>query len=572
MAPKTPIAELIHSTKYRVPGETFRDSVQRVAFALSDSGDHYHSIRKILLEQRFMPAGRVQAAIGSGRNVTPYNCYVSGTIEDSFVDGDGCIADRWKEAAATLRMGGGIGYDFSTLRPSGDLIKKLGSKTDGPITIMGNFDALCQSISSAGHRRGAQMAVLRVDHPDIIKFISSKHANGKLTGFNISVAVTDDFMKAVENDGQHELKFNDRVYQTIRARDLWEMIMRSTWEWAEPGVLFIDRINEMNNLNYCETIAATNPCGEQPLPPFGACLLGSFNLVQYIKKVTPVPGDGPEHYALSLSQLEEDIPHIVRAMDNVVDKAIYPLWEQEEEAKNKRRMGLGITGLANAVETIGFRYGSKEAVETTRNILRIIANGAYRASAELAKEKGSFPEFDKELYMKSKFVAKLDPEVQELIAENGIRNSHLTSIAPTGTISLSANNVSSGIEPVFAKYSKRPINLPGHEGKVFEFVDYAYDQFGTEPRASDDVTAKEHIEMLCAAQEWVDSSVSKTCVVPSSMLWEDFKGLYMNAWKGGAKGCTTYTVGASKETLIEKSEPEGEACTFNPETGERSCE
>lgn len=416
------------------------------------------------------------------------------------------------------------------------------------------------------------MAVLRVDHPDIIKFISSKHANGKLTGFNISVAVTDDFMKAVENDGQHELKFNDRVYQTIRARDLWEMIMRSTWEWAEPGVLFIDRINEMNNLNYCETIAATNPCGEQPLPPFGACLLGSFNLVQYIKKVTPVPGDGPEHYALSLSQLEEDIPHIVRAMDNVVDKAIYPLWEQEEEAKNKRRMGLGITGLANAVETIGFRYGSKEAVETTRNILRIIANGAYRASAELAKEKGSFPEFDKELYMKSKFVAKLDPEVQELIAENGIRNSHLTSIAPTGTISLSANNVSSGIEPVFAKYSKRPINLPGHEGKVFEFVDYAYDQFGTEPRASDDVTAKEHIEMLCAAQEWVDSSVSKTCVVPSSMLWEDFKGLYMNAWKGGAKGCTTYTVGASKETLIEKSEPEGEACTFNPETGERSCE
>lgn len=570
MAPRTEIAELIHSTKYRVPGETFRDAAQRVAFGLSDDGDHYHQIRKIFLDQRFMPAGRVQAAIGSGRNITPYNCYVSGTIADSFVDADGSIMDRAKEAATTLRMGGGIGYDFSTLRPSGDAIVKLGSQSSGPVSFMEIFNSICHCVASAGHRRGAQMAVLRVDHPDIMKFISAKHENGKLTGFNISVAVTDKFMRAVEHDEEHDLIFEGRIYQTLRARDLWEMIMRSTWEWAEPGVLFIDRINGMNNLRYCEMIAATNPCGEQPLPPFGACLLGSFNLVKYLE----VQRDQPAIF--NMSKLENDIPAIVRAMDNVVDKATYPLPQQREEARAKRRMGLGITGLANTVETLGWPYGSPEAVQFTKDILRLIANASYRASAELAAEKDPFPLYSDQ-YLESPFVRKLDPDVQELIRMHGIRNSHLTSIAPTGTISISADNISSGIEPVFSKYSKRPINLPGQEGKIFEFVDYAFREFGTEPRESESVTAQEHIGMLCAAQEWVDSSVSKTCIVSGSMPWEDFKSLYMDAWRGGAKGCTTYTVGASKETLLLRSNGaeesvENEACMLDPETGERSCE
>lgn len=570
MAPRTEIAELIHSTKYRVPGETFRDAAQRVAFGLSDDGDHYHQIRKIFLDQRFMPAGRVQAAIGSGRNITPYNCYVSGTIADSFVDADGSIMDRAKEAATTLRMGGGIGYDFSTLRPSGDAIVKLGSQSSGPVSFMEIFNSICHCVASAGHRRGAQMAVLRVDHPDIMKFISAKHENGKLTGFNISVAVTDKFMRAVEHDEEHDLIFEGRIYQTLRARDLWEMIMRSTWEWAEPGVLFIDRINGMNNLRYCEMIAATNPCGEQPLPPFGACLLGSFNLVKYLE----VQRDQPAIF--NMSKLENDIPAIVRAMDNVVDKATYPLPQQREEARAKRRMGLGITGLANTVETLGWPYGSPEAVQFTKDILRLIANASYRASAELAAEKDPFPLYSDQ-YLESPFVRKLDPDVQELIRMHGIRNSHLISIAPTGTISISADNISSGIEPVFSKYSKRPINLPGQEGKIFEFVDYAFREFGTEPRESESVTAQEHIGMLCAAQEWVDSSVSKTCIVSGSMPWEDFKSLYMDAWRGGAKGCTTYTVGASKETLLLRSNGaeesvENEACMLDPETGERSCE
>lgn len=414
------------------------------------------------------------------------------------------------------------------------------------------------------------MAVLRVDHPDIMKFISAKHENGKLTGFNISVAVTDKFMRAVEHDEEHDLIFEGRIYQTLRARDLWEMIMRSTWEWAEPGVLFIDRINGMNNLRYCEMIAATNPCGEQPLPPFGACLLGSFNLVKYLE----VQRDQPAIF--NMSKLENDIPAIVRAMDNVVDKATYPLPQQREEARAKRRMGLGITGLANTVETLGWPYGSPEAVQFTKDILRLIANASYRASAELAAEKDPFPLYSDQ-YLESPFVRKLDPDVQELIRMHGIRNSHLISIAPTGTISISADNISSGIEPVFSKYSKRPINLPGQEGKIFEFVDYAFREFGTEPRESESVTAQEHIGMLCAAQEWVDSSVSKTCIVSGSMPWEDFKSLYMDAWRGGAKGCTTYTVGASKETLLLRSNGaeesvENEACMLDPETGERSCE
>ena len=322
--PTLPISEEIHAMKYRGKGESFKEAMTRVAEALKDNETHFNNFRTILYNQRFLPAGRVQSAMGAPRRVTPYNCFVSTTIEDS-MDG---IMDAAKRAAETMRLGGGIGYDFSTLRPKGTLIKSLESKSSGPISFMGIFDAVCKTIASAGHRRGAQMGVLRVDHPDIEEFIKAKRNHTELTGFNISVGVTDKFMTAVKEGTDFDLVFNDEVRKTVDARALWDMIMRSTWDWAEPGILFIDRINQKNNLHYCEKIAATNPCGEQPLPPNGACLLGSFNLTKYVL-------EHDDKYVFNMNQLRNDIPHVVRAMDNVIDRATYPLKEQEEEAKTK---------------------------------------------------------------------------------------------------------------------------------------------------------------------------------------------------------------------------------------------
>ena len=322
--PKISISEEIHAMKYRSKGETFTEAMARVADALKDSDEHFEALKKILYTQRFLPAGRVQSAMGAPRRVTPYNCFVSMTIEDS-MEG---IMSAAHNAAKTMQMGGGIGYDFSTLRPRGALIKSLESRSSGPMSFMGIFDAVCKTIASAGHRRGAQMGVLRVDHPDIEEFISAKNNSTELTQFNISVGVTDAFMQAVKNGTDFDLVFGGQVYKTVSAKSLWDQILRCTWDWAEPGILFIDRINQKNNLWYCETIAATNPCGEQPLPPNGACLLGSFNLVKYIKDNTDSTG-----YAFDFDKLAADIPHVVRAMDNVVDRATYPLPAQEKEAK-----------------------------------------------------------------------------------------------------------------------------------------------------------------------------------------------------------------------------------------------
>ncbi|WP_174834279.1 adenosylcobalamin-dependent ribonucleoside-diphosphate reductase, partial [Staphylococcus aureus] len=447
--------------------------MNRIAAALKDDDQHFADFRDALLGMRFLPAGRIQSAMGSTRQVTPYNCYVSGTINDSFVDGEGSIMVRAAEAAATMRMGGGIGYDFSTLRPRGDLIRKLQSHSSGPISFMHIFDAICKCVASSGHRRGAQMGVMRVDHPDIEEFIHAKQPGKdvqplwdlvaelpegaqkqqlimslqqtlKLTGFNVSVAITDKFMECVASGEPFPLTFEGRTYREVDARALWDAIMRGTWDWAEPGVLFIDAINRMNNLWYCETIAATNPCGEQPLPPYGACLLGSFNLVKYIYK------DGAGRFSFDWDQYREDIPQVVRAMDNVVDRAIYPLPQQKQEAKDKRRMGLGITGLANAAEALGHEYGSPAFLAFEAEVLDTLRDESYLASAHIAKVKGSFPKFDKDKYLQGQFIKTLREDVRDAIAKYGIRNSHLTSIAPTGTISLCADNVSSGIEPVFA--------------------------------------------------------------------------------------------------------------------------
>ena len=367
--PTIGISEEIHAMKYRSKGESFKDAMTRVAGALQDDDSHFEEFRDILYDMRFMPAGRVQSAMGAPRRVTPYNCFVSMTIPDSM---EGIMLAA-QEAAKTMQLGGGIGYDFSTLRPSGALIKGLDSRSSGPLSFMGIFDAVCKTISSAGHRRGAQMGVLRVDHPDIAEFIRIKNNSDTLTQFNLSVGVTDEFMQAVKTGSTFDLTFEGRVYDTIDACALWDDILRTTWDWAEPGILFIDRINQKNNLHYCETIAATNPCGEQPLPPNGACLLGSFNLVKYVdSRTTVVPT--PFNY----EKLKHDIPAVVRAMDNVVDRAVYPLPAQELEAKSKRRMGLGVTGVANAIEALGHEYGSPMFLNVLEEIMKTIRDTCYQ--------------------------------------------------------------------------------------------------------------------------------------------------------------------------------------------------
>jgi ribonucleoside-diphosphate reductase alpha chain len=570
MGPQTVVGDYFHAMKYRAEGESFREANNRVAAALQDSNEHYHQVREITGDMRFMFAGRIQSAMGSARSTTPYNCYVSGTIEDSFVSGEGNIMQRATEAAATMRMGGGIGYDFSTLRPQGALIKKLQSQSSGPVSFMKIFDAVCKCVASSGHRRGAQMGVLRIDHPDIETFLHAKQNQTELTGFNISIAVTDEFMECMLTGRPFKLRFDGQVYKEVDAQALWEAVMRSTWDWAEPGVLFIDQINRMNNLWYCETIAATNPCGEQPLPPFGACLLGSFNLAKYITKQQK-----PE-WGFDWAQLREDIPPIVRAMDNVVDRARYPLPQQEVEAKTKRRMGIGVSGLANAVEALGYSYGSPDALAWTSRVLETIAAETYRASAMLAAEKGSFQLYDQERYAQGEFVKTLPDDVRDLINRHGIRNSHLTSIAPTGTISLCADNISSGIEPVFSYKTQRPVNTP--EGaELVEVEDYGYAQFGVEGRQAHEVTPQEHIATLVTCQKYVDSAVSKTCNLDGSVAWADFKSLYSQAWEGGAKGCTTFNIDGKRMALLTgKKEPEQQeepaaACYFDPETGRREC-
>lgn len=599
--PQVPYSQELHAQKYRGEGESFREAMNRIAAALKDDDRHFADFRDALLSMRFLPAGRIQSAMGSTRQVTPYNCYVSGTIDDSFVDGEGSIMVRAAEAAATMRMGGGIGYDFSTLRPRGDLIRKLQSHSSGPISFMSIFDAICKCIASSGHRRGAQMGVMRVDHPDIEEFIHAKQPGKdvqplwdlvaelpdgpeksqliqslqqtlKLTGFNVSVAVTDKFMECVQTGKPFPLTFDGRVYREVDARSLWEQIMRGTWDWAEPGVLFIDTINRMNNLWYCETIAATNPCGEQPLPPYGACLLGSFNLVKYVYK------DGSGRYAFDWDQYREDIPHVVRAMDNVVDRAIYPLPQQKEEAKNKRRMGLGVTGLANAGEALGYEYGSPEFLAFEAEVLDTLRDEAYLASAHIAKVKGAFPLYDRDKYLAGEFIKTLREDVREAIGKYGIRNSHLTSIAPTGTISLCADNVSSGIEPVFAySFDRTVIEFSGPRVETVE--DYGARVFGVRGKTASRVTVEEHVAVLTTAARRVDSAVSKTCNVPSDISWEAFKNVYVSAWEGGAKGCTTFRLGGKRSGILvakddgsEAAEEPASQCRIDPATGRRECE
>jgi ribonucleoside-diphosphate reductase alpha chain len=587
--PADPVAELTHSEKYRAKNESFYDMVCRIIGPLSDSEEHRRDIKMTLLDQAFLPAGRIQRAIGSAHEVTAYNCFVSETIEDSTDGIFGALTNAFK----TMRMGGGIGYDFSTLRYNGALIKSQGQPASGAVSFMSPFDAACKTVASAGNRRGAMMGVIRVDHPDIEEFIDAKKPTEKtrvvwdfiakmddgpeksamwaamqstlpLAGFNLSVGITDKFMTAVREGATFDLIWKGEVIQSVNARNLWDKIMRSTWDYAEPGILFIDRINKANNLWYCEYIAATNPCGEQPLPPYGACLLGSFNVTKYVKQ------RGSRRF-IDLEAFSADIPGIVRMMDNIVDVSKYPLPQQEQEAKSKRRMGLGVTGMANAIEACGFMYGTDEYIKLQDKILAVLRDVAYETSALLAKEKGPFPLYDANKYLEGEFIQTLPGRIKALIFENGIRNSHLLSIAPTGTISISADHISSGIEPVFSYGYDRTIIFP--EGpQVFSVVDYGVKNFGVKGVTADKCSATDHVKVLCAAQKFVDSACSKTCNVGDNVTWEEFKNIYMMAWEGGAKGCTTFRASGKRMGIMKaKPEKEEQACEIDPNTGQKTC-
>lgn len=859
IGPQVEASDMVHAEKYRGKGETYRESCNREAASLQDNHEHYMAYRDARLHMRYMSAGRVQAAMGSLKNITPHNCFVMPTIHDSFTDGPSLeeleqlmqgehpplsIMDTAKAAAITMRQGGGVGYDISTLRPRGDLIRGVQSITDGPLAFAPIYDAICGATASAGNRRGAQMLVLRADHPDIEYFIRAKQGVAHipyqyrpLRGFNMSIAVTDELMECVQTGKAFPLQFGGQVYREVDPHALWEMIMRGTYDWAEPGVIFIDTINRYNNLYYCENIAATNPCftgdtkiwtangpktfkelegqrikvltenvqgklilrdmdvfmtarnqelvkvtlddgtelrvtpqhqfydldrnpvrakdlvqgqrlasvyrhaanskgyqrltngkdnplehhvpfdiipegfhvhhldgvkdnndpsnlqlilgtdhnsmhikgdlnpmrrfpeknhfkkgfngdengryrhdlstqemselrknglsyaaiakkmgcskytvmnrlgyerpnhkvvsvewiveredvfcgtveethkffvvcerggvlvsncGEQPLPPYGSCLLGSYNLPRYLAR----NADGTFYFQWEL--LKADIPHVLRAMDNVIDRARYPLPEQRTEAKNKRRIGLGVTGLANCIEAMGAPYGSDEFLQIEDEMLKFITRHCYIASAYLANEKGAFPFYDEEKYLSGQFIKSLDDDVRWLIKRYGIRNALLTSIAPTGTISFTADNVSSGIEPVFGYTQSRKVIMP--EGKItVEVPDYGASVLGVKGKRAKDVTAQEHVKVLCTAQRHIDSAVSKTCNVPTNYPYEDFKNLYLAAYEGGAKGCTTYRPNGNYEDVITsvdaaetKDFAEGEACGFDPVSGQRT--
>ena len=558
------IAEQIWDMKYRfkeVNGLNIdlgvQDSWRRVANSLAKNEknkkfweDEFYSI---LEDFKFLPAGRILAGAGTDRSVTLFNCFVMGTIPDDM----GGIFEMLKEAALTMQQGGGIGYDFSTIRPKGADVKGVAADASGPLSFMDVWDSMCRTIMSAGSRRGAMMATMRCDHPDIEEFIDAKKDAARLRMFNLSVLVTDGFMEAVKGDKNWELIFNGKIYKTVRALDLWDKIMQGTFEYAEPGVIFIDRINQMNNLAYCEQISATNPCGEQPLPPYGACLLGSINLARLVKK--PFEADAE----IDIAGLSRIVKIAVRMMDNVVDVSRFPLKAQEEEAQQKRRIGLGVTGLADALLMMGLRYGSNDAAKKTEELLHQIARISYLSSSELAKEKGSFPLFDADQYLASKTLTKMDQDVRDLISKNGIRNALLTSIAPTGTISLYAGNVSSGIEPVFAySYNRKVLQKDGSHTDE-DVVDYAVqiwrEKFGGKPFPDYFVNAQtldpiDHVRMQSAAQKWIDSSISKTINCPVDIDFNTFKEVYMEAWRGGCKGCTTYRPNEVTGSVLSVSE------------------
>jgi len=552
--------------KYACQGETSIAEVQqRVARALASVETdplHWEPVFLQTLQHGFIPGGRINAAAGTGLQTTLINCFVQ-PVADSIsgsVDGRPGIYVALQEAAETMRRGGGVGYDFSALRPKDALVKSTGSNASGPVSYMRIFDASCETVESAGSRRGAQMAVLRVDHPDIIEFIRAKR-DGSLRNFNLSVGISDAFMQAVQTDADWALvhgaqpgaNWNNAVlradgrwlYTTVRARELWQLLMQSTYDFAEPGVLFLDRINADNNLHYCETLQATNPCGEQPLPDYGCCCLGSINLCALVQQ----PFTAKAH--LAYERLPELVANAVRMLDNVLDLSHWPLPQQRQEALRKRRIGLGFTGLGDALLMLGQSYGSEQACQTAAQMAQTLRDAAYRASVQLAQEKGAFPLFQAEAYLSgTSFATRLPPELQTAIRQHGLRNSHLLCVAPAGTISLAfADNVSNGIEPVFAWQTRRRKRETGEVWREYVVEDHAYrcyrHLFGQQTLppyfvTALDLSAQQHLNLVAAVAPYVDAAISKTVNVAADYPFEDFQQLYWRAWESGLKGLTTY--------------------------------
>jgi len=570
------ISRRIWDTKYRfrelggIRDQNVEDTWRRVARALASvekSGAVEWETRfyNVLEGFKFLPGGRILAGAGTGHRVTLFNCFVMGTIEDSLDS----IFDALKEGALTMQQGGGVGYDFSTLRPGGAPAVSVGVTASGPVSFMQIWDAMCATILSTGARRGAMMATLRCDHPDIEEFIRIKQDAAKLRHFNLSVLVSDAFMQAVQADADWPLVFplgareiaadehtvervwsgsmlpvRCRVLRTVRARQLWDRIMQATYDYAEPGVIFVDRVNVQNNLWYAEQITATNPCGELPLPPYGACDLGSINLTQFVRAAFS------DQAALDLDGIADTAAIAVRMLDNVADLSRFPLPKQEEAARSTRRIGLGLTGLGDALIMLGIPYGTPVAARVAGEVMQRLCEAAYRTSIELAREKGAFTRLDKEKHLQGKFIANLAPEIRDGIARHGIRNSHLTAIAPTGTISLLANNVSSGLEPVYRFEYKRRVREADGSLSEHAVSDYAYrlyrERHGADaPLTPAFVTAGEvspfmHLDMQAALQPWVDSAISKTVNVPQDYSFAQFRSLYDYAYAKGLKGCTTF--------------------------------
>jgi len=541
---QTELSQFIWSARYRDAGDrSIDDTRARVARAIAgvekEHSDKWEAAFLAALENfRFLPGGRILAGAGTGRDVTLANCFVMGAIEDS-VEG---IFNALKEGAVTMQWGGGVGYDFSSLRPAGCRAAKTGATASGPVSFMRVWDTMCATMLSTGARRGAMMATMRCDHPNIEAFIDAKQEAGTLSHFNLSVLISDKFMQAVANDKDWLLEFADITHR-IRARSLWEKLLASAYATAEPGVLFIDEINRQNNLYYREWLSSTNPCGEVPLPAYGACTLGSLNLTQFVREPFSTAA------IVDMTEVERVTTLAVRFLDNAIDASRYPLEKQAAQARATRRIGLGVTGLADTLFMLGLRYDDADGRTQAADLLQTISQTAYRASIELAIARGSFPAFQSELYLKSGFVQRLPAELRRQIARHGIRNSHLIAIAPAGTISLLANNVSSGIEPVYAAECERRIRDSHGEEQVFQVSDFSCDAWqrlhpGIDlPESFCDtktVSARAQIEMQAALQAFVDNAISKTITVAENCSPDEFADIYTRAHAAGLKGCTVF--------------------------------
>ena len=593
---ETSVSELIWDSRYRyregddVLDHCLTDSWRRVARAAAsienaDQADWEERFYHLLFDFHFLPAGRILAGAGTGHEVTLFNCFVMGSIDDS-MEG---IFEGLKEGAITMQQGGGVGYDFSTLRPQGSTAWRVGGIASGPLSFMGIWDSMCGTLLSTAARRGAMMGTLRCDHPDIEAFIDAKRGPGELHNFNLSVLIHDAFMQAVEEDAEWPLIFPAEglsevdyrhypervdaewggrvqsclVFRRLPARDLWQRIMRANYDTAEPGVLFIDRINRTDNLGYRETISATNPCGEIPLPAYGACNLGSINLARFIKEPFS------KRASLDMAGIQAATVLAVRLLDNVIDLSHFPLEMQREQAQGSRRIGLGITGLADVLIMLGLHYGEEAGRQQAAEIMRAVCHGAYGASISLAREKGCFPFFDMPAYLQSPFIQSLPEDMRQDIEKTGLRNSHLTAIAPTGTISLLAGNVSSGIEPVFDFHYRRRIRDTEGKYHSHDLTDYALRHWhhchGDEPLPdyfvkAMDLAPEHHLAMQAALQPYVDNAISKTINVPEGIAFEAFQDLYEQAYGLELKGCTTYRPNPVRGEVL--SQAEDEACAL----------